>query len=105
MGAESSVAGDPLQHLRGAGRCIAAPGDDLIGTDEGKVGAIEVARLVARHVENRKRHRERSRCRRERSRIDRGRPQAQERELEAERVVERAPVGQPQVRSAAAGAG
>jgi L-ascorbate metabolism protein UlaG (beta-lactamase superfamily) len=84
-------------------RFLAAPGHDLVGTDQRQVCLIEIARLLGRQIEYGERQAEGCGGGGERRSIGRLLAQAQEREFEAKRIIERATVGEPEVRCAPPG--
>src|SRR5262245_21506508 len=75
----------------------AAPGNDLVRSDKGRVCLIEIAGIVAIDIDNGQIEPEAARRLGDVLRNGTVAAQAQQRPLETERVVERAPVGKPEM--------
>src|SRR5713101_3722014 len=97
-------AGRASQDLLGRRGAVAAPGDDLIRADQGEIRAVELARLLARQIDDGQVEAEARRGALERCARRRALAEPQQRPLEAEGVEQRAPVLEPEMRRATAGA-
>ena len=92
----SAVAGRVAQHGDGIGGQISAPSNDLIGANQYQIGLIEVAGLIASYGGHAQRNIQRL-CRSLERRGGAPFAELQQGELEAERIVKRAPICKPQM--------